>query len=79
MNELIVQPFFWGDTVAVICALWIFFAYAAIFCLNVGDGQENSFIDFLYLIAGLYVSAYVIFIYASLYGEVIAQWLSTIF
>lgn len=79
MNELIVQPFFWGDTAAFINALLLLLVALAIFYILIDYKDVHIECSWLFGISLLFNSAYIIFIYMSLYGEVIKQWLSTIF
>lgn len=79
MNELLIQPFFWGDTIAVICAFWFFLVYTYIIYLSVTEISFTSYLEIIHCAVALFISAYVILIYVSLYMEVIKRWLSTIF
>lgn len=79
MNELIIQPFFWGDTVAVLNALLLFSVALGIFYIRYKCQIVDIECGWLFGLSLLLNALYVIFIYMSLYGEVIAQWLSTIF
>lgn len=79
MNELIVQSFFWGDTAAFFCALWFFLVYTYIIYLSVTETGFTSAIEIIHCAVALFISAYIILIYVSLYGEAYREWLSMIF
>lgn len=79
MNELIVQPFFWVDTIAFINALLQVFTAVTMCYILFSFNDMHIECGWLFGVSILINAAYIIFIYASLYLEVIAQWLSTIF
>lgn len=79
MNELLVQPFFWGDVVAAILALYLLtIAIISVYFLLTEDEVTISF-SWLFTLVLLGISSYVLFIFIVLYGEVITSWLSLIF
>lgn len=79
MNELIVQPFFWGDSLAALLAFYVFIVALISACFLITEGEFTIEGNWLLALTLFGVSIYILFIYVSLYGEVISQWLSTIF
>lgn len=79
MNELIAQPFFWVDSFVFLLAFYVFIIALISACFLITEGELTIEGNWLLVLTLFGVSIYTLFIYFSLYGEVIAQWLSTIF
>ena len=76
LNELVSQSFFWVDTAAFLTAIFVF-CTAILFIVDV---VKNIYLYsfpqiIIFILSLLGISSYVLYLYYSLYSEILLSWL----